>query len=172
MISAALVIGCGPAQPGGHEAHSHQYGAAFDTTGSINVAGAIAAIAGKDSLDAKVRGKIVQTCKMEGCWMDIENPNGDPMTIFMKDHAFAIPKEGCAGAYTIADGTLFFDTLSVDYLRHLAEDAGKTAEEIALITEPRPVLAMNADGVFIEFAEGHSHEGHDHEGHDHEGHDH
>jgi len=39
--------------------------------------------------------------------------------------------------------------LPVAYLQHLAEDAGKSKEEIAKITEPQKQLVFNASGVQI-----------------------
>jgi len=41
------------------------------------------------------------------------------------------------------------DTLDVPYLRHLAEDAGKSPEEIEGITEPEISLNFTANGVII-----------------------
>ena len=42
------------------------------------------------------------------------------------------------------------DTLSVETLRHYAEDEGKSQKEILAITEPQITLSLLADGVIIE----------------------
>jgi hypothetical protein len=42
-----------------------------------------------------------------------------------------------------------WDTLSVEMLRHYAEDGGATPEEIEEITEPEYSLSFVADGVVI-----------------------
>jgi hypothetical protein len=81
--------------------------------------------------------------------MEVAMPNGEAMTVFMKDHAFAVPLENCEGKSTVVSGEAFYKELSVAYLKHLAEDAGKTAAEIASITEPKKVLAFTATGVII-----------------------
>ncbi|MEL6969642.1 MAG: DUF4920 domain-containing protein, partial [Bacteroidota bacterium] len=47
------------------------------------------------------------------------------------------------------NGKAFYQTTSVDDLRHYAEDAGKSEEEIAAITEPKRELAFLADGVIL-----------------------
>ena len=44
---------------------------------------------------------------------------------------------------------VILDTISVKMLRHYAEDAGKTIEEIALIDKPNYNLNFMADGVII-----------------------
>jgi hypothetical protein len=41
------------------------------------------------------------------------------------------------------------DTTTVAQLRHYAEDAGKSKEEIAKITEPKIELTFMADGVIV-----------------------
>ena len=46
-------------------------------------------------------------------------------------------------------GMAYMDTTSVDMLRHLAEDAGKSQEEIDAITQPELTLAFEATGVVI-----------------------
>ena len=46
-------------------------------------------------------------------------------------------------------GDLFLDTVTVEMLKHFAEDAGKSEEEIAQITEPSYDMGFTADGVII-----------------------
>lgn len=94
-------------------------------------------------------GNIVQTCQKAGCWMEVAMPVGDGMTVFMKDHAFAVPLEKCEGKKTYVKGEAYYKELPVAYLQHLAEDAGKSKEEIAKITEPQKQLVFNASGVQI-----------------------
>jgi hypothetical protein len=94
-------------------------------------------------------GNIVQTCQKAGCWMEVAMPVGDGMTVFMKDHAFAVPLEKCEGKKTFVKGEAYYKELTVAYLQHLAEDAGKSKEEIAKITEPQKQLVFNASGVQI-----------------------
>ena len=94
-------------------------------------------------------GSIVQTCQKAGCWMEVSMPVGDGMTVFMKDHAFAVPLEKCEGKKTFVKGEAYFKELTVAYLQHLAEDAGKSKAEIAKITEPQKQLVFNASGVQI-----------------------
>jgi hypothetical protein len=174
LVAALALVSCGPSTPAEKTDEFTSYGAAFDSTGAIPIADLLASMADKDSLNAVVKCTIMQTCTKAGCWMDVENPTGgEAITVFMKDHAFGVPLSECSGLNAIVNGKAYYDTLSVDYLRHLAEDAGKPAEEIALITEPRAVLALEASGVMIKGYKGTAPTGeHDHEGHDHEGHDH
>ena len=74
----------------------------------------------------------------------------DTVMVRFKDYGFFMPKEGAEGKTAIISGDAFFDTLSVELLQHYAEDAGKSEEEILLITEPEYVVAFTADGVIIQ----------------------
>ena len=95
-------------------------------------------------------GVITQTCAKKGCWMDVKVAEGDTMMVRFKDYSFFVPKEGAEGLRTLMHGTAKMDTISVDLLRHYAEDAGETEDKIMQITEPRFVLEFIADGVLIE----------------------
>jgi len=44
-------------------------------------------------------------------------------------------------------GMAYYQITPVDELRHYAEDEGKSAEEVAEITEPKRELHFLADGV-------------------------
>lgn len=90
--------------------------------------------------------------------------------VYMKDHAFFVPKKGMEGKRAIISGTAYNDTVSVDLQKHLLEDANRSQEEIDAVTEVKYELAFSAAGVkilgHIEAEEDHDHE-HDHEGHVH-----
>lgn len=100
--------------------------------------------------DVVIKGEISQTCAKKGCWMDIVVPEGDTLIVRFKDYGFFVPKEGVEGKEAIMHGYAKMDTISVDMLRHYAEDAGDSEEEIMKINEPRYTLEFIADGVLIE----------------------
>lgn len=95
-----------------------------------------------------VKGEIAQVCQAEGCWLKLKNPAGEDMLVKFKDHAFLIPKDtkGTAVVY----GTAIRKTVSVQERRHMAEDAGKSDDEIAAITEPRTEVRIEAEGLVVE----------------------
>ena len=97
-----------------------------------------------------LEGLITQTCAKKGCWMDVKMAEGDTMMVRFKDYGFFVPTDGVENLRTVMLGTAKMDTISVDMLRHYAEDAGDSEEEIMHITEPRYVLEFIADGVIIE----------------------
>lgn len=107
-----------------------------------------AAMGDKKTAEMKIEGKVVDVCKKKGCWMTLEMPNGDPMRVTFKDYAFFMPKD-IVGKNVVLDGLAKKQTLSVETLRHYAEDAKKTPEEVAKITDPKKELAFEAKGVVI-----------------------
>lgn len=104
-------------------------------------------LAGKDSVPVKVAGTIAEVCQKKGCWMSVALNENESMHVSY-NYEFLLPKN-CGGKDFVMQGTAFFDTIPVSHLRHLAEDAGKSEEEINAITEPKPTLAFLATGVMI-----------------------
>ena len=96
----------------------------------------------------QIKGEIKSTCKMKGCWMELDVAE---KTIFVrfKDYGFFVPKEGAEGKLAVVNGKLSIDTLSVAQLKHYAEDAGKSKEEISLINKEEITLSFLAEGVII-----------------------
>jgi hypothetical protein len=65
-----------------------------------------------------------------------------------KDYGFFVPLDA-GGRTVVMDGVAFREVLSVDMLRHYAEDGGKSKEEIEKITEPETRLSFEASGVLV-----------------------
>ena len=68
--------------------------------------------------------------------------------IKFKDYGFFMPMD-IKGEEVIVSGNAFVDEMSVEDQRHFAEDAGKSKEEIAAITQPKRTLSFTADGVLL-----------------------
>ena len=96
----------------------------------------------------QIEGKIKSTCKMKGCWMELDVAE---KTIFVrfKNYGFFVPKEGAEGKTAILNGKLSIDTLSVAELRHYAQDAGKSKQEISSIEKQEITMSFLAEGVII-----------------------
>lgn len=99
-------------------------------------------------LPAKVSGTVTGVCQVKGCWMTLQTPSGTDMRVSFKDYGFFMPKD-ISGKTVIIEGKAQKVTTSVDDLRHYAEDAGKSADEIAQITQPEVEITFVADGVIL-----------------------
>lgn len=98
---------------------------------------------------AKLEGTIEEACQKKGCWMKVKvDGMEDPIRVTFKDYGFFVPLNS-AGNTVVMEGVAKLDTVEVDVLKHYAEDAGKSQEEIDAITEPEIKLAFEAVGVKI-----------------------
>jgi len=125
------------------------YGDAITPDGAIGVDEFMKAMSTTDSLATKLDCAIITSCTVKGCWMDVELPDGGSMKVRFRDYGFFVPKQGLEGKRAIMQGSATRETFDVATLRHYAEDAGKSKEEIEAITEPKYVLTFLADGVLI-----------------------
>lgn len=101
-----------------------------------------------DSLDTKMIATVNEVCQAKGCWMTLKLEDSSEVLVRFKDYGFFVPKN-IAGKEVIVNGKAYVSETSVDELRHYAEDAGKSAEEIAAITEPKRTYSLEADGVLV-----------------------
>jgi hypothetical protein len=127
---------------------TNYYGEKIKPNGAISTAEFVKQIEGKDSLAVKVKVKINEACKKKGCWMNVDLGDGKSMMVRFKDYGFFVPKDS-DGSEAIIQGQAFREEVSVDMLRHFAEDAGKSKEEIAAITKSEVNLSFEAVGVII-----------------------
>ncbi len=125
------------------------YGEKISDENALDVSVLVEKLADVDSLECTVTGKISSTCTKKGCWMTIIMPEGDEMRVTFKDYGFFVPVSGQEGKTAVMRGKAQVSTTSVKMLRHFAEDAGKSEEEILKITEPITDIAFEADGVLI-----------------------
>tara|TARA_X000001036_G_C20558258_1_gene757300 strand:+ start:223 stop:666 length:444 start_codon:yes stop_codon:yes gene_type:complete len=103
----------------------------------------------ENNFDLKnISGEIIDVCPKKGCWMNVK-VDDDTVFVKFKDYGFFVPKTGIEGKKVLMSGKIFRDTISVERLRHYAEDAKKTKEEIKSIIQPEFKINMIAEGVAI-----------------------
>lgn len=101
-----------------------------------------------DSINSKMIATVDNVCQAKGCWMKLNLENGEQVMVKFKDYGFFMPKN-IAGKEVIINGKAYVNEVPVEELRHYAEDAGKTAEEIAAITKSKKTYSFEADGVLL-----------------------
>jgi hypothetical protein len=153
-LSVVLIAGCTPkaqetAQVEQETIENYSYfGEQIAPEDALEVKYLSEKITGNDSLAIKLVGNISEVCQNKGCWMTIELENGEKMRVTFKDYGFFVPKDA-SGKTVVIDGLAYQSVTSVDELRHYAEDAGKSAEEVAAITDGKKELTFTAAGVAI-----------------------
>ena len=125
------------------------YGQSFDIAGINNYKVEKESLLNNPQDDTKLEGQILSTCPMKGCWMKM-SVERDTILVRFKDYGFFVPKSGAEGKSAIINGKLSVDTLSVAQLRHYAEDAGKSKDEVSKIVKPEITISFLADGVVID----------------------
>ena len=101
-----------------------------------------------DTINVKFASDIKEVCSKKGCWMKLPLSNETETMVRFKDYGFFMPLDS-QGREVIVNGKAFVQETSVKELQHYAEDAGKSAAEIAKITESKVEFAFEADGVLI-----------------------
>lgn len=121
---------------------------AMTATGAEGTDAVLAGLASAKEAKMKVKGIVKSVCQAKGCWMKLELPNGELMHVTFDNYSFFVPRD-ISGKEVVIEGTAERDTMSVDDLRHYAEDANKSEAEIAAITEPKLTYKFDATGVLI-----------------------
>lgn len=81
------------------------------------------------SFSGKVKVQINEVCQKAGCWINFKKNENENVMVFFRDH-FTIPIEESAGKTAILYGQLETDTLSIDFQKHLLDDAAEAGEVI------------------------------------------
>lgn len=99
-------------------------------------------------MEAQVKGKVVDVCPKKGCWINVAVNDSTNLFVKMKDYGFFVPMD-LVGRTVVLDGTAYEEVTSVKELRHYAEDAKKSQQEIDAITEPKKSLRFTANGIKV-----------------------
>lgn len=152
-----LMVGCGAPQSHQHD-HDHDtealpstgsFGEAITKDGAVAVVEIAGLINSDEAIEVKVYGKILEVCQHTGCWLTFDLGNGEEIMVNMKDHDFYVPMDA-AGKTAWVEGLAIRELISVELLKHYAEDAGRSQEYIDAITEDAWKYTIEAKGVIIE----------------------
>jgi hypothetical protein len=145
LFMSALSLNAQP--PEGPANKGMTFGIATNEKDAVNSKDLPSIIKDNEAKEVKVKGQVVEVCQAEGCWLKMETAGGT-MMVRMKDHSFFVPVS-MKGKTIVADGTATLKETSVEMLRHYAEDAGKSKEEIAAIKEPKKEIVLQAKGILV-----------------------
>lgn len=149
LLLLPLVVACGEAAPpaavvtpepvAAHEEEGHvepaeahavadangweHYGAPFALTETVAATTLLADPAPSVGKTVRVEGKVSDVCQKAGCWMVIAD--GDKlMRIRMKDHSFAVAKDG-TGALASIEGEVVAIPVKKEDVEHFASESAK-----------------------------------------------
>jgi hypothetical protein len=148
ITAIALLVSIGAAAQIQPAAAGVSYGAKTSARGAVSVDKLEAKMATAETFKGKVKGVITSVCEKKGCWMKLKQANGEGIMVRFKDYGFFMP-QNIVGKEVVLSGVAQVTTTSVEDLKHYAEDAGKSQEEIAKINAPKKAIEFTAKGVLV-----------------------
>lgn len=149
MAIAGLGFIANAQPPAGDAKPGEWYGEKVSTEGAVNINDAVAKVENGEELEnVKIKAKIVEVCPKKGCWLKLELADGKTAMVKMKDYGFFLPL-AAKGKTIVIEGDVKMKTTSVAELKHYAEDAKKSKEEIDAIKEPQKEVKVMAKGIVI-----------------------
>lgn len=147
MIAATSFAQAQP--PKGAAKNGDHYGANIRTEDAKDIKELPALVKDDESKKPiKVKGKVLDVCSKKGCWAKVQIDDNTTAFVKMKDYAFFLPM-AVKGKTVVIDGDAYVETTSVEELKHYAQDAKKTQEEIDAITEPSKQIRITASGIKV-----------------------
>ena len=145
--SFAFIVNAQP--PEGDAKPGEWYGEKIAPAGAVNINDVVAKLNDDANFsDVKITAKITEVCPKKGCWLKLELNDGSTATVKMKDYGFFLPL-AAKGKTVVIQGEVKMKTISVSELKHYAEDAKKSKEEIDAITQPEKEVRVTAKGITI-----------------------
>ncbi|MCS7053795.1 MAG: DUF4920 domain-containing protein [Ignavibacterium sp.] len=97
-----------------------------------------------------ISGKVVDVCSKSGCWMELQDDNGNEIIVKVKDGEIVFP-ESIVGSTAVVEGLVYKISLSkeeaIEFFEHLAEEEG---EEFDPSTVTGPVTIYQIKGIGVE----------------------
>jgi Domain of unknown function (DUF4920) len=134
--------------PAGDAKPGDWYGEKITPDGAVSLADVATKLDKTESVDTKIKAKIVEVCPNKGCWLKLQVNDSTTAMVKMKDYGFFLPL-AAKGKTVVLDGEVKMKTTSVAELKHYAEDAKKSKEEIAAITKPEKEIRVLAKGIVV-----------------------
>lgn len=100
------------------------------------------------AFEGKITGTVKEVCKEMGCWMKLQKSDGTTVLVKTKGHAYFMP-QNLVGKTVVVEGKAAVKEVSEEARKHLAEDAGKTKDEIKKIKGAAQEVQVIAKGVEV-----------------------
>ena len=149
LVSLVVLVACeGSDVPDLSALTYDAYGAAITTEEAVSAETLVERAETHDGAAVKVTGIVREVCRNKGCWLALDAGGEADVRVSFKDYGFFVPTD-IDGRRVVLAGTLHREEVSVETLRHFAEDAGASPDEIAAIQTPEQQLSIIADGVLV-----------------------
>ena len=103
---------------------------------------------GQGLANREVRGRVSAVCRTAGCWLSLESPNGQELTLHIKDKAFKVSTK-LQGQEVRAKGHAYIRRTSIEEQRFELEQQGASAQALAAITQDLVEYEMSIETLEI-----------------------
>lgn len=134
--------------PAGDAKPGDTYGEKISADGSVSLKDLNKKLKKDGEFTGKIKGTVIGSCEKKGCFMMMELPDKTKMQVKFKDYGFFVPT-AIVGKTVVLDGNAKQKIVSVNELKHYAEDAKKSKAEIDAITKPEKQVKFEANGVLV-----------------------
>lgn len=134
--------------PAGDAKPGDFYGEKISADGAVPLSDVAQKLSETDKIETKITAKVLDVCPKKGCWIKLQVNETTTAFVKMKDYGFFVPLSAI-GKTVVIDGKVEMKTTSVSELKHYAEDAKKSKEEIDAITKPEKEIRVLAKGILI-----------------------
>lgn len=146
VLASAAIANAQP--PAGDAKPGDWYGEKITADGATNLSEVALKIPDNGTVETKIKAKILDVCPKKGCWLKVQVNDSTTALVKMKDYGFFVPV-AAKGKTVVLDAQVKMKNTSVEELRHYAEDAKKSKEEIAAITKPEKQVTVLAKGIVV-----------------------
>jgi hypothetical protein len=146
IVMTAIFANAQP--PAGDASKGDFYGEKVSPDGAVALNDVAAKLGESDAVQTKVKAKVLEVCSKKGCWIKLAVNDSTTAFVKMKDYAFFVPT-AAVGKTVVIDGEIKTKKVSAAELRHYAEDAKKSKEEIAAITKDEKEIRVLANGITV-----------------------
>ena len=124
------------------------FGDTISADNAVSMDEVVAMLESNDSAIVTLKSTVNAVCKKKGCWMTMPIDESVNMRVKFKDYGFFVPLN-CEDKNAIVKGIARKEVITVETLKHYAEDAGDSQKDIDAITESEVEYSFLADGVIL-----------------------
>jgi hypothetical protein len=136
---------------GTHDLYGHTD---FDNSTAVSLETMFSEFTESKEFTGAINVTINEVCQNAGCWIRFQKPNSEEsVMVFFRDH-YTIPIDASLGKEAILYGQLKSDTMSVEFQKHLLDDAAANGTEVAqaeydAITEDKIDVSFDCESILI-----------------------
>lgn len=154
LLAVALVAGCASrTEHASHDAKYVSYGEPMKLADkdAVPVATVLADPAKYEGKFVRLSGNVDKVCQAKGCWLEMADTH-TKQAMFVK---FTCPVEGrlipleAVGKPAVVEGYVQVKEISEDEARHLKEESGAPASEVAKIEGPQKQITLASPSARI-----------------------